>query len=407
MGVPHNCDVFKPAGILLLGALLFGAGCATTSPLAEEPITSPPPSPGASSLNWSDPEAVPLTRPTHSKTSPAAAGQSKRPPAALSKPEPVPVTTWTSLNRWAAERHLPAPRLISKTPLVSYQVRSDSGAMILALGSREANWNGMEILLGFEPQLIDGQVFLHSLDLQKNLEPLLSPPPLMFGPHPVIVIDPGHGGINAGTKSVRTGRWEKEFTLDWAKRLVPLLEAGGWQVFLTRTNDTDIALSNRVAFAEAHQADVFLSLHFNSAAPDTRQAGLETYSLTPAGMPSTLTRGYDDTWTQSFPNNAFDAENQALAARLHGALLHGAGEQDRGLRHARFLGVLRGQKRPAVLLEGGYLSNPAEAQRIEDPGFRQKLAEALAAALRLNAAAQSPRPETGGSAIEIPRPTPP
>jgi N-acetylmuramoyl-L-alanine amidase len=120
-----------------------------------------------------------------------------------------------------------------------------------------------------------------------------------------------------------------------------------------------------------------------------------------------LTRGYDDTWTQSFPNNAFDAENQALAARLHGALFHAAGEQDRGLRHARFLGVLRGQKRPAVLLEGGYLSNPAEAQRIEDPGFRQKLAEALAAALNLNAAAQSPRPESGGSAIEISRPTPP
>ena len=61
---------------------------------------------------------MPLTRPTHSKISPAAAGQSKRPPAALSKPAPVPVTTWTSLNRWAAERHLPAPRLISKTPLV-------------------------------------------------------------------------------------------------------------------------------------------------------------------------------------------------------------------------------------------------------------------------------------------------
>ena len=135
--------------------------------------------------------------------------------------------------------------------------------MVLDIGSRDATWNGTEIQLGFAPEFIDDQVFIHGLDLQKNLEPLLLGSPPAFG-NRVIVIDPGHGGVNVGTHSVLDGRFEKEFTLDWAERLAPLLATNGWQVFLTRTGDVDVALSNRVAFAEAHQADLFISLHFNS-----------------------------------------------------------------------------------------------------------------------------------------------
>ncbi|MDD5138646.1 MAG: N-acetylmuramoyl-L-alanine amidase [Verrucomicrobiales bacterium] len=387
--------MFKPAGIIFLGALIFLAGCATTPTMPDETISSPAPDQAAAALNWVDPNAAPKPRPQQfPKTNPPAAISSNRAPVTIPKPAPAPVMTWTSLNRWAAEHKLGAPQFLSSTPVATYSISSSNGVMILALGSHEATWNGLEILLGFEPQLIDGQIFLHGLDLQKNLEPLLCPPPLTFGTNRVIVVDPGHGGSNTGTHSVLDGRFEKEFTLDWALRLVPLLETNGWQVFLTRTNDTDSALSNRVAFAGAHHADVFISLHFNSAAPDTRQAGLETYSLTPAGMPSTLTRGYDDTWAQSFPNNNFDAQNLQLAVRLHGALLHATGEEDRGVRHARFIGVLRGQRRSAILLEAGYLSNPHEARRIEDPEFRQKLAEAVAAALRLKSEIRSPKPET-------------
>jgi N-acetylmuramoyl-L-alanine amidase len=188
---------------------------------------------------------------------------------------------------------------------------------------------------------------------------------------------------------VLDGVCEKEYTLDWALRLEPLLAAQGWQVFLTRTHDIDVPLSNRVAIAEEHQADLFISLHFNSAAPSQDQTGLETYCLTPTGMPSTLTRGYDDDVSLTFANNAFDAENLEYAVQLHRALLGVIGT-DRGIRHARFLGVLRGQNRPAVLVEGGYLSNPDEARRIADPAYRQKLAEALAAALAGRSAARSP-----------------
>jgi N-acetylmuramoyl-L-alanine amidase len=219
--------------------------------------------------------------------------------------------------------------------------------------------------------------------LKKTLGPLIGGAPMSFlRTNPTIVIDPGHGGEDAGTKSVLGNRYEREFTLDWARRLASLLTANGWQVFLTRSNDTHVSLADRIAFAEEHKAGLFLSLHFNSAAPDERQAGLETYCLTPAGMASSVTRGYGDDPAQTFPNNAFDAENVQLAAWVHRALLQINGRRDRGVRRARYLGVLRGQNRPAILIEGGYLSNPVEARRIADPPYRQQMAEAVAKALR-------------------------
>jgi len=194
-------------------------------------------------------------------------------------------------------------------------------------------------------------------------------------------LDPGHGGQDAGAKSALSRSWEKQFTLDWAQRLQVLLVTNGWQVYLTRTDDREIPLSNRVAFAEERKADLFLSLHFNSAGADFAQAGLETYCLTPAGMPSALTRGYGDDPRLAFPNNAFDAQNLQLAFSVHRNLLQVNGQLDRGVRRARFLGVLRNQQRPAILIEGGYLSNKQEARLISEPAYRQKLAEAVARGL--------------------------
>jgi len=286
------------------------------------------------------------------------------------------------LKRWAAEEKINPPLLLSKSPLFSYSISSDKGVMLLAIGSREAMWNGVTLHLGYAPEFIDGEVFVHGLDLQKSLEPFLCEKLPAFGTNRVIVIDPGHGGINAGTLSVGDHRPEKEFTLDWARRLQRLLEQEGWQVFLTRTNDMDVALSNRVSVAESRHADLFVSLHFNSLAPDQKPVGLATFCLTPAGLPSTVTRGYPDVLYQSFPNNNYDTQNVLLAEHLQRALVHATGMEDRGVNRARFIGVLRGQRRPAALIEAGFLSNPREAKRIEDPDFRQKLAEAVASALK-------------------------
>lgn len=300
-----------------------------------------------------------------------------------SPPTAVPTATWTSLADWAAENHLSPPERLADMPVDTYSIASKYGKMILEIGSRDATWNGIKVVLGSAPQLIDGQIELYGLDLQKNLAPLLCEPPLIFTPGEVIVIDPGHGGSNVGTHSVLDGRFEKEFTLDLARRLKPLLEAEGWKVYLTRNSDTFVTNAERVVFANQHQADLFISLHFNSSAPDTTQAGLETYCVPPIGMPSTISRGnFADPWDENLPNNAFDAENLRLAVRIHTDLVHTMAMPDRGVRRARFITVLRGQLRPAILIEMGYLSNPHEASLIENPDYRQKLAEALAEALR-------------------------
>jgi len=367
--------VFKPA-VILIGAALFAAGCASTptEPAPEEIISLPQVTAnGPASLDWKDTNFV-VSLPAPHPSQPAARPAPRPRPAA-------PMTIWTSLNRWAAENNISKPSLLSRAPTASYAVKSANGTLVLDIGSREASWKGTAIHLGFAPEFIDDQVFVHGLDLQKNIEPLLSEPPVTFQ-HRVVVIDPGHGGKEFGARSIFNNHYEKEFTLDWALRIVPLLTANGWQVFLTRTGDTDVALSNRVAIAESHHADLFISLHFNSAAPDEKAAGVETYCLTPPGMPSTLTRGYPDILTQSYPNNAYNDESLGVAVRLQTALAHGAGLEDRGVCRARFIGVLRGQNRPAVLIEGGYLSNIREARQIEKSEFRQKLAQAVADALR-------------------------
>jgi N-acetylmuramoyl-L-alanine amidase len=374
--------VFKPAGIFFLCALaLLLAGCATSP-------ESGPNEPA--SLNWPPTNAVVVQAPFNVNrpvgpgtrlNPPPAAAHSNPPPANVVKP--APVFTWDSLNHWAAENKIGPPQRLSDSPVTTYTIGSKNGVMILGIGSREATWNGVVINLGFAPQFIDGEMFLHGLDLQKHLEPLLCGPPLTFGTNRIIVIDAGHGGANTGTRSALDGRFEKEFTLDWAKRLKPLLATNGWTVFLTRTSDVYVTNADRVVFAEAHHADLFISLHFNSTLErDEQTGGLETYCITPMGMPSTLTRGFADVWSENLPNNTFDAQNLQLAFRVHSALLHATGIEDRGVRHSRFDTVLRGQNRPAILIEGGYLSNPAEATLIESADYRQKLAQAVADALK-------------------------
>ena len=377
--------MLKYFGIIFSVALLFVAGCATPSNdgnggfppdwSANQVTTNFPVYPAIQPIPTVLPNAKTngiTNLPVTVRTNPPAVKPVKRPP----------LLTWTSLNRWASENRLSAPHRAANGPTVNYIISSPRGTLILTIGSREALWRGMELHLGFAPEIIDNQVFLHGTDLQKNLEPLLLDSTLTFGTNRIIVIDPGHGGINGGTISTLDKRPEKDFTLDWARRLKPLLETNGWRVYLTRTNDVDVALSNRVAFTTACKANAFISLHFNSAAPDHRQSGLETYCLTPMGAPSTLTRGNPDFYTQTFPNNHFDELNIQLAVRLHGAVLPASGEEDRGIRRARFMGVLNGQRCPAVLIEGGFLSNAREAENIETGAFRQRLAEAVANALR-------------------------
>jgi N-acetylmuramoyl-L-alanine amidase len=310
----------------------------------------------------------------------AARTNSVAPAAPKPAPDPFAKDTWIPVKRWAASLHLRGPMVLEKESVRSFELRSDKGVLVFWIGYRGATWNGMSLDLGFAPQVINGEPFLHATDIRKNARPLLiGGNELELPETPVLVLDPGHGGVDSGTFN-NQGQ-EKRYTLDWALRAAALLRTNGWRVVLTRTNDSELSLSNRVAIANREEADLFVSLHFNSAGTDERRQGVETYCLTPKGMPSTITREYSDDLGMSFPNNLFDDSNLRLAARVHQKLLEVNGGLDRGIRRARFMGVLRSQMRPSILVEGAYLSSPREAGRVAEAAYRQRLAVALAEAL--------------------------
>jgi N-acetylmuramoyl-L-alanine amidase len=305
-------------------------------------------------------------------------------PVTAPAPPPVPAiltNTWIPLSSWCQYHGFERPQRAS-TAAGGLELRTSRGTLVLAAGNRIATWKGVGFWLGFKPQTLHDQLYVHRLDAERSLLPLLSAARSTLKPGAIILIDPGHGGRTPGTVNVANGRWEKEFTLDWALRIQRLLVTNNCKVYLTRTNDVDIALSNRVTLADQLHADLFVSLHFNSISSNREPNGIETYCTTPCGMPSSVSRDYDDNPATVFPNNGFDEQNLLLALQLHRSLITTTGAADRTVRRARFLGVLRQQNRPAVLIEGGYLSNPKEARSIADPAYRQRLSEAVARVLR-------------------------
>jgi len=387
--------VSNPALALLSLLTLLLSGCAsgprtrapdwqetasTPAIVHPEPIRAPPafavPDGAQGTSNFPTPEERPLARFSPIVSAPASNGLNKT-IAAPHWPGADSGNNWVPLERWSRTTGLANVSRQTSSGPPAYVLRSAEGVLILHPGNLAAQWNGLDVRLGFAPQLIGEQPCARALDLNKTLLPLLAGKSASAFSGPV-VLDAGHGGDDTGAHNVVGRQSEKDLTLDWALRLQAVLAADGYRVFLTRSIDANIPLPDRVALAAAHHAGLFISLHFNSAAPNLAEAGLETYCLTPAGMPSSLTRGYSDELGQTFPNNSYDAQNLQLAVQVHRELLLVNGHLDRGVRRARFPAVLRGQQCPAVLIEGGHLSNPREARLIAEPAYRQKLAEAVA-----------------------------
>jgi N-acetylmuramoyl-L-alanine amidase len=218
-----------------------------------------------------------------------------------------------------------------------------------------------------------GRLWMAELDVLKTLDPVLRPERLRSrAAIRTIVIDPGHGGSDRGTRG-RTGL-EKALTLDLAKRLERDLAGTGVRVVLTRTSDKTVSLENRVAFARAKAADLFVSIHFNSGG---FADGIETYCAPPAGARSTASPRLSGVDREAVPSNRFDEQNVWLAHCTQKALFQATGAVDRGVRRARFY-VLRHQSCPAILIEAGFLSNATEEQRILRTDYRETLAKAIA-----------------------------
>ncbi|MCX7827427.1 MAG: N-acetylmuramoyl-L-alanine amidase, partial [Verrucomicrobiae bacterium] len=248
--------------------------------------------------------------------------------------------------------------------------------------SREAEVQGVKYWLTAPLAVKSGQMWLPAVDVVKTLDPLLRGSGLMAnGPLRTIVLDPGHGGDDQGSRA-RNGLLEKHLTLDMARRLHALLAAKGYCVLLTRTDDRDMALQSRSAFARGNHADLFVSIHFNSVTSSSEPCGAETYCLTPAGAPSTANRTTSPIASDfvSFLANRFDNDNVVLAHYIQQHLVSKTGAAERGVKRARFE-VLKDLTCPGVLVECGFLSNAGDLRLISQDTHRQKLAAAIASGI--------------------------
>src|SRR5437899_2318814 len=263
--------------------------------------------------------------------------------------------------------------------------------MQLHIEGRELLINGVRNWLSFPVFVHDGKIVVSRIDLAKTLEPQLRPSMIQkLGRVRTVVLDPGHGGFDKG--AISGYGYEKDYALDLARLLRPLLQAKGFRVVMTRESDVFVPLELRAHIANTTRDSIFVSLHFNATDRDPAATGFEIYSLTPRGAPST----YEDNLTLAAVNiqngNPVDNASIELSSCIYHSLLGHIGEFDRGIKRARFA-VLRLTKVPAVLVEGGFLTERGESRLIANPGWRKKLADAICTGIdNFRALADSKKP---------------
>lgn len=249
--------------------------------------------------------------------------------------------------------------------------------IVLTVNDRYVTINGNPLALGAPIVQAKGQLQVSSRDIVKTLRPLLVPGE--YAPAPAlkrIVIDAGHGGKDPGALNKAYGLMEKSLTLDVAKRLKPLLEAKGYQVFMTRTTDTSLGRTERTAIVNRLGADLFISIHFNTVG-DTSVTGIEAWAMTPLLQASTGRSTFHPSDRVPRENNRYDAWNVLAAYYICDALSDQMNTPSRGVKRARF-DMMTGVKAPAVLVECGFMSNPEHARAMRTPEYRQKLAQGVA-----------------------------
>lgn len=234
-----------------------------------------------------------------------------------------------------------------------------------------------------------------------------SPPEFTAAPgaplpaHPLVMIDPGHGGYDPGTMSA-SGLKESDLALQIANRLRRGLERRGIRADMTRTTDVFIPLPERTRIANRAGADLFVSIHLNSS-PDTQTTGIEVFYLNNTTDRATIRLARIENGGAPLPYGTRDGANlnyiltdlrqqyKAIAAASLARMIDadavadldaGLGIKVNGLgaRKGPFY-VLVGANMPAVLIECGFLSNPGEAMRLASPQYQKLLAGGIATAI--------------------------
>src|SRR5215472_7356448 len=197
-----------------------------------------------------------------------------------------------------------------------------------------------------------------------------SPTPKPFA---VVVLDPGHGGQDSG--AICGGVMEKDLTLDVARRVDRLLDSKGIATLMTRLGDSYISLVDRAAFGNRANDSIFISIHFNEDNKPVA-SGVETYYAShQIASGSTLA-----SWWPFFsrqPSNSPKPESQSLAGFIQEALVARTRSVDRGTQAKQFF-VIANVTSPAVLIEGGFITNKDELSKLASEDYRHQLATAVA-----------------------------
>ena len=167
-----------------------------------------------------------------------------------------------------------------------------------------------------------------------------------------IVVDPGHGG--SATGAVSDGVRESELNLAIAEKAARALESMGARVVMTRADDRDVALSARAALANRLGADLFLSVHCNSSASNSAAQGIYT------------------------AHHSASRGGRAAADLLRQTMMEATGAPDMGTHRRDDLAVLRLTGMPAALVECGFMSTPAELERLQEDAYQWQLARGIA-----------------------------
>ena len=282
-------------------------------------------------------------------------------------------------------------------------LKSPRDTITLQYDKRLAYINQTSVYLTHAPVLRGALVYLDEKDFQLVVDPVIRNAPLWKHTVKTILIDPGHGGKDQGAPGV-AGLLEKNVTLTIAHKLAWKLRQRGYRVFMTRINDRQLTLQQRVDMCGKLRPDMFISVHCNAVGKTTTR-GIETYAVTPQGAASTSD---SKAVAAASAGNSFNRNNFRLAYEVHKNLLAFARAEDRGVRHARFF-VIRHAACPSILIETGFLTHPKEGLLLNSASYQDLLVSGIANGIvsYVNAACVPVKTAPGAKAVPAVKTVPP
>ena len=256
--------------------------------------------------------------------------------------------------------------------------------------------NNYRYILSYPVQERGGTLYISTTDMRKLVDPVLRPRLARAEKITTVVLDPGHGGGDHGAVSHYAR--EKDCNLALALKVREKLKQAGFHVVMTRDRDFFLTLGERVAIANRTPNSIFVSIHHNSSSRSAA-TGIETFTLAPHGTTSPFARTRR---TEELSGNNQDSENIALATAVHSQAIKATSAPDRGIQRARF-SVLCNIRRPAILFEGGFVTNPDEGSKIASAAYQSKLAQSISdgivryCLMTKSAQQSSSTPRPGGS----------